>query len=135
MLILKPDFKLGAGVSPRVISVFENVRKLTIGQLSIQLTPPGDVLIDGRKVAVGAEPLRLDISGGEHVVNATRPNYTPFEQKVSVKPGEVAVLTIALERTSASLAVVTTPEDVEVFLETCRRGGPPRARLPESPLP
>ena len=122
LLVLKPDFKLGAGVSPRVISVFESVRKLTIGQISIQLTPPGEVMIDGRKVTIGAEPVRLDISSGEHVVNATRPNYTPFEQKVAVKAGEVAALTIALERTSASLSVVTTPEDVEVFLDDVSKG-------------
>lgn len=122
LLVLKPDFKLGAGVSPRVTSVFDNVRRLTIGQISIQMTPPGDVLIDGRKVAVGAEPLRLDINSGEHVVNATRPNYTPFEQKVTVKAGEVAALSIVLERTSASLAVVTTPEDVEVFLDDVSKG-------------
>ncbi len=122
LLVLKPDFKPGAGVSPRVISVFENVRKLTIGQISIQLTPPGDVLIDGRRVTVPAEPLRIDINSGDHVVNASRPNYTPFEQKVSVKAGEVVVLTIALERTSASLAVVTTPEDVEVFLDDVSKG-------------
>ena len=122
LLVLKPDFKPGAGISPRVVSIFENVRKLTIGQLSIQLTPPGDITIDGRKVTVGAEPIRLDINSGEHVVNASRPNYTPFEQKVSVKAGEVAVLTIALERTSASLAVVTTPEDVEVFLDDVSKG-------------
>ena len=122
LLVLKPDFKLGAGVSPRVTSVFENVRRLTIGQISIQMSPPGEVLIDGRKVTVGAEPLRLDINSGEHVVNATRPNYTPFEQKVTVKAGEVAALSIVLERTSASLAVVTTPEDVEVFLDDVSKG-------------
>jgi len=122
LLALKPDFKPDAGISPRVVSIFENVRKLTIGQLSIQLTPPGDLTIDGRKVTVGADPLRIDINSGEHVVNATRTNYTPFEQKVTVKAGEVAVLTIALERTSASLAVVTTPEDVEVFLDDVSKG-------------
>jgi hypothetical protein len=122
LLALQPDFKLGAGVSPRVTSVFENVRRLTIGQLSIVLTPPGDITIDGRKATVGAEPLRLDINSGDHVVTATRPNYTPFEQKVSVKAGEVAVLAITLERTSASLSVVSTPEDVEVFLDDVSKG-------------
>lgn len=122
LLVLKPDFKLGAGVSPRVIAVFENVRRLTIGQLAIQLIPPGDITIDGRLVTVPAEPLRLDIASGEHVVNATRPNYTPFEQKVTVKAGEVAMLSITLERTSATVAVVTTPEDVEVFLDDVSKG-------------
>jgi len=122
LLVLKPDFKMGAGVSPRVISVFENVRRLTIGQLAIQLIPPGEILLDGRRVTVPAEPLRLDIASGDHVVNATRPNYTPFEQKVTVKAGEVAMLSITLERTSATLSVVTTPEDVEVFLDDVSKG-------------
>lgn len=122
LLALKPDFKLGAGVSPRVISVLENVRRLTIGQLVIKLTPPGEITIDGRPHTVGAEPLRLDINNGEHVVNATRPNYTPFEQKVSVKAGEVAALTITLERTSATVSVVTTPEDVEVLIDDVSKG-------------
>jgi hypothetical protein len=122
LLALKPDFKLGTGVSPRVISVFENVRRLTIGQLSIQMTPAGDVMIGGRRVAVTSEPLRVELAAGEHLVNATRPNYTPFEQKIGIKPGEVTVMAITLERTSASLAVVTTPEDVEVFLDDVSKG-------------
>lgn len=122
LLAIKPDFKLGAGVSPRVVSVFENVRRLTIGQLVIQLTPPGDITIDGRSHSVTADPLRLDITSGEHVVNATRPNYTPFEQKVAVKAGEVAALTITLERTSSTVSVVTTPEDVEVLIDDVSKG-------------
>jgi len=122
LLALKPEFKLGSGVSPRVITVLDNVRRLTVGQLSLQVTPPGEITISGRRYTVAGVPLVVDIKSGEHVVNATRPNYTPFEQKVTVNPGEVAVLAIALERVSSTVSVITTPEDVEVLIDDVSKG-------------
>lgn len=122
LLALKPEFKLGAGVSPRVITVLDNVRRLTVGQLSLQVTPPGELTISGRTYTVTDVPLVVDLKSGEHVVNATRTNYTPFEQKITVKPGEVAALAIALERVSSTVSVITTPEDVEVLIDDVSKG-------------
>ncbi len=122
LLGLKPDFALAAGVSPRLIKVLDNVRRATIGRLSVQVTPPGPITVDGKVYQVTAEPLVFDIKAGEHTVNATRPNYTPFEQKVTVVATEVATLAIALERVAATITVVTMPADVEVFIDDVSKG-------------
>jgi hypothetical protein len=122
LLALKPDFSLASGVSPRVTAVFENVRRLTVGRLMLQMTPPGDVLIGGRRYTVGETPLTLDMKSGEHLVNATRPNFTPFERLVTINASEVVSLTIALERVSSTISVLTTPEDVEVLLNEVSKG-------------
>ena len=122
LLGLKPDFALAAGVSPRLIKVLDNVRRVTIGRLSVQVTPPGPVTIDGKVYQVTAEPLVFDIKAGEHTVNATRPNYTPFEQKVTVIATEVATMAITLERVAATITVVTMPDDVEVFIDDVSKG-------------
>ena len=122
LLGLKPDFALAAGVSPRLIKVLDNVRRVTIGRLSLQVTPPGPVTIDGKVYQVTAEPLVFDIKAGEHTVNATRPNYTPFEQKVTVIATEVATMAITLERVAATITVVTMPDDVEVFIDDVSKG-------------
>lgn len=122
LLALRPDFTLAAGVSPRVIAVLDNVRRLTIGQLIVEVAPAGDITIDGRRYTVTDAPLTVDLTGGDHVVNATRPNFTPFERTVTVTPGSTVAITITLERVSSTVTVITTPDDVEVFLNGASKG-------------
>ncbi len=122
LLGLKPDFTLGAGVSPRLIKVLDSVRRLTIGRVSVQVAPPGPITIDGKVYQVTAEPLVIEIKAGEHRVNATRPNYTPFERNVTVVATEMATMAIVLERVAATITVVTMPDDVEVFIDDVSKG-------------
>jgi hypothetical protein len=122
LLALKPDFKLDATVSPKVMTVLENVRRLTVGQLALQLTPPGEITISGRTYAVADVPLIVDLKSGEHVVSVSRTNFTPFEQTITVNPNELAALTIALERVAATVSVVTATEGVQVWLDGVSKG-------------
>lgn len=122
LLQVNPAFKLGPGISPRVVAVFESVRKITIGQASMSMTPAGDVQIDGRTVALRAEPQIVDLQIGEHQISATRPGYRALEQRFTVASGASVTLALVLERVSSTLTFSTYPEGVEVSLDGTARG-------------
>jgi tetratricopeptide (TPR) repeat protein len=122
LLAINPAFTLPEGVSPKVVEVFNNVRKLTIGQVVLSLVPAGDVQIDGRTVSLHAGPQTLDLTAGEHTVTAARPGHRPISQKFAVTAGESAPLALVLERVTSTLAVTSVPGDVEVILDGKSRG-------------
>jgi hypothetical protein len=122
LLVIKADFKLSAGVSPRVVTVFNSVRRLTIGQITASMTPPGEVQIDGRPYALQSDPQPIDLPAGEHQVNATRPGYRPVTQRFTVTAGDISPLTLTLERVSATLTIVSVPDGVEVTVDGTSRG-------------
>jgi tetratricopeptide (TPR) repeat protein len=117
LLRIQPDFRLAEGVSPRVVAILESVRKLTIGQATITMTPAGEFQIDGRPYTAVAEQMTIALPIGDHELTATRPNFAPVSQRFSVVAGEVATVSVRLERVSASLEVVTLPAGVEVLLD------------------
>jgi tetratricopeptide (TPR) repeat protein len=122
LLALRPDFRMGAGISPRVVAVFDNVRALTVGQARISLTPAGEIDIDGRKHQIGAEGTTLDLSAGPHQVSSTRPGYAPVTQTLTITAGQSVDLPLTLQRVSAFIEVNTTEPGVEVFLDGQSRG-------------
>lgn len=122
LLTLRPGFKLGPGISPRVVSVFEQVRKVTVGQIAVSLTPPGNVDIDGQSYTLQADPQILDLPAGDHTVTATRTGYTPLSQKFTVVASQVAPLALTMDRSSSTLTVVSIPDGVEVILDGTSRG-------------
>lgn len=122
LLLIKPDFKLAAGVSPRVSAVLESVRRLTIGQLSASMTPAGDVQIDGRPYTLQPDAQTIDLATGDHELIANRAGYRPVTQKFTVVAGQVVPLAVALERVAATLAVVSVPDGVDVTLDGAARG-------------
>ena len=122
LLAIKPDFKLPANISPRVVAIFESVRKLTIGQATITITPPGDFQIDGRPYTTATEQITVDLPTGPHQLTANRPGFSPAAQSFSVTAGETAAVSVRLERVSATLSVITVPSGVEVVLDGSSRG-------------
>lgn len=122
LLLVDPSFALPAGVSPRVVAVFDAVKKVTVGQASISMTPPGDVQIDGRTYALTADAKTIDLPAGEHTVSSARPGYRALSQKFTVAAADVATVTLTMDRESSTLAVVSIPEDVEVLLDGTSRG-------------
>jgi tetratricopeptide (TPR) repeat protein len=122
LLAINPGFKLGPDVSPKVVEVLTAVRKLTIGQVVLSVEPAGDVTLDGKTVSLQAGPQTLDLQAGEHTVTATRPGHREVSQKFKIAAGESVTVSLALERVMSTLAVVTVPADVEVFLDGASRG-------------
>lgn len=122
LLAINPGFKLPAGVSPRVVDVFNAVRKLTIGQVVMSLIPAGEVQIDGRAISLHAGAQTLDLTAGEHTVTATRPGHRPISQKFSITAGESLTLALTMERVTSTISITTVPSDVEVFIDGQSRG-------------
>jgi hypothetical protein len=96
LLAINPGFKLGAGISPRVV--------------------------DGRPVELGATPQPLDLPAGEHQITATRPGHRGIDQKFLVVANESVTLALTLERITSTLAVTTVPADVEVLIGGVSQG-------------
>jgi len=122
LLAIQPSFKLGPGISPRVVGVFEQVRKVTVGQIAVSLTPPGNVDIDGRSYALQADPQIIDLPAGDHTVTATRTGYQSLSQKFTIVASQVSPLALSMDRTSSTLTVVSIPDSVEVLLDGTSRG-------------
>jgi hypothetical protein len=122
LLMVNPSYKLGAGISPRVVSIFEAIRKKSVGQVMLSMTPPGEIRVDGRVVTASATPQVVDMPAGEHQVEVKRQGYRPVAQRFTVEPGTSVPLAIELERISSTLTVLTIPEGVEVVVDGTSRG-------------
>lgn len=132
LLTVKPDYQMGANVSPRVRTLFENVRKVTVGQATISLTPAGDADIDGRVYALTPNPQTLGFSVGDHTIKVTRPGYRPIEERFTITGGGNTPVAYTLDRVSATLAVISIPDNVEVILDGTSRGKTKKGGGPQS---
>jgi tetratricopeptide (TPR) repeat protein len=135
VLTLDPGHVLPATVSPRLVTLFDDIRKTRVGTITLVIEPPdATVQLDGRAVASGV-PVAL--VAGEHQLAATRPGYRPYNERLNVGAGIVQPVTIAMERVSAAVTLITSPPGVEVFLNGTSRGrtvaGPLPAEFAELP--
>lgn len=114
---LEPSFVLAPEISPRVVTLFTTVKNRMVGQLVLSASPPGEVAVDGRPYAVGAEPRPIELLGGAHSVSASRRGFRSAEESVTVNPGEATTFALVLERISATLTVRTAPAGVAIELD------------------
>jgi tetratricopeptide (TPR) repeat protein len=133
LLTLDPAFALPEGVSPRIVSLFANVRALVVGQIAVSLAPSGDVQIDGKLVAASATATPIDLPAGPHQVAVAREGYRPIAQTVTVEAGKTVPLDLVLERTSATLTFASRPAGVEVVLDNASRGRTEAGEGPDTP--
>jgi hypothetical protein len=122
LLKLRPSYEPAADISPRVKTTFLDIKKRTIGDINVQLTPPGDILIDETPYPVGAGGRTISLLAGEHTIAAKRPAYRTVEQKIPLNAGETVPLAITLERISATYAVRTVPDGVTVTFDGVLKG-------------
>jgi tetratricopeptide (TPR) repeat protein len=134
LLKLAPGHALAGQVSPRVVALFEQTAKETVTNLTVAVTPATAALsIDGVP-AQGTGTMRIAI--GEHVIAAEQAGYRPAKQTVTAVADTPAEVTLALERVSSVIRIVTTPADVEVKVDgavvgrTAAGGGAESASLP-----
>ena len=120
LLRVDPSYQMPGDVSPRVVELFNETRKAVIGEVVLTLTPQdAEIEVDG--VALGTERT-LSLASGPHTVTARRVGYRPDSREVTVTAGTSLPFTLALERSSANLSVVTVPTGVEVILDGIPRG-------------
>ncbi|MEQ1911171.1 MAG: hypothetical protein ABMA15_20295, partial [Vicinamibacterales bacterium] len=122
LLRLRPDYQPDAGMSPRVRGAFSEVRAQVVGDVMLQLTPPGEVMVDGRPFTVTSEALSLALLAGDHAVSAKRTGYRTIDQRLTVAPGIASTVTLTLERSSATLRLRTLPVGVDVLVNGAPKG-------------
>jgi len=115
LLKLAPGHALAGQVSPRVVALFEQTAKETVTSLTVAVTPATATLsIDGVP-AQGTGSMRIAI--GEHVIAVEQPGYRPAKQTVTAVADTPVEVTLALERVSSVIRIITTPADVEVKVD------------------
>jgi tetratricopeptide (TPR) repeat protein len=122
LLAIQPGYRLAPDVSPRVIELFDRIVAATVGQVTITMTPPGDLDIDRNTYTIPTEGLTIDLTAGDHQLTVERPNFAPVSQPLTITAGEARELALRLERVSASLEVQTEEPGVEVLLDGTPRG-------------
>ena len=122
LLRRSPTHTLSEQVSPRVLNLFEDVRKAVTGAVLFEVSVnDAEIKIDGEPLIAWVDPVTL--AEGAHTVTATRPGYSPLTASFTVAPGpNVQSVPVKLERISALLAIVTVPAGVEVSLNGVVRG-------------
>ncbi|MGE0450360.1 MAG: hypothetical protein AB7Q29_12355, partial [Vicinamibacterales bacterium] len=133
LLKADPSYALTGQVSPRVVSLFEEAQTATVTRLSLNVTPPtATVLLDGSRIASTGT---LQVAIGEHTIEASQVGYAPGTMTFTATSEVIAEATLDLARSSAVLALVTSPADVEVLVDGVSRGrtaaGPPPAEFAE----
>jgi hypothetical protein len=95
------------------------------GNLEILSSPSGaKVFMDGKEI--GETPLSVScVPAGEHQVRILKEEYSPYEERVSVKGRERGTVRATLERLAGELLVSTEPEDAGIYID-----GKPVGRSP-----
>ena len=107
------------------------MKSTTVGIIELQTTP-GDVSVQVDGVPVPSSGGKVSLATGAHSIKITRPGYKSAEQPVIVTAGQVVPLQLTLERVSTVLTVVSSPPDVEVFVNGVSRGKTGSGPVPAS---
>ena len=130
LLKADPVYTLTGQVSPRVVTMFDEVRKVTVTSVKLAVTPAtAEVRVDGIMVPAATT---MPIAVGDHTVAVAQVGYRAVTQTLRAASAEVAEVTIALERVSSVLTIVTAPPEVEVIIDGVSHGkSKPGAPPPE----
>ena len=121
LLTLASGYIMPSEVSPRIVELFDAIREEVVGEILLTLTPPDAVLeIDGLPYGPVIGPIPLP--AGDHRLDARRLGYRAGSLSFSVTAGSTGVLLLELERVSATLALVSSPPSVEIFVDGALRG-------------
>jgi tetratricopeptide (TPR) repeat protein len=128
-----PIYTLSGQVSPRVVTLFDEVQKATVTTLKLTVTPAtAEVRVDG--VIVPATTT-MPIAIGDHQISAKRLGYRTVTQPAQIAAGDGTELTVVLERESSVLAIATAPPGVDVTIDGIplnkTANGPPPADYAE----
>ena len=120
---IKPDYTLSKDkVSPKVIDVFNLVKKSLVGYLAVSSKPAGAkvTLVAGgdRKTELGlTDFFPLEILAGDYTVEVAKEGYKSETRTVSIAPRATEALEVDLVRTLASAFFITEPTGVEVWVD------------------
>jgi tetratricopeptide (TPR) repeat protein len=123
IVFLKPDHSLSKEqVSPKIVDLFESVKKALVGYLAVSSEPAGArvtlVGTTGQRVDLGlTDFFPLDVLAGEYTVEVAKEGYRTETRPLSLAARDTETLQVALERVRASVFFVTQPADVEIWID------------------
>jgi hypothetical protein len=121
LLRIAPGYTLTGQVSQRVGKAFEDLRKVSVGKILLNLSPPdADLDLDGQPFTPAAGGIPVAV--GAHTLSGRRAGCRSASQSFTVMPGATTEVVLTLERVSASLGLVTSPVGVEVVVDGISRG-------------
>jgi hypothetical protein len=111
---------LSGQISPRVVAMFEDAQKTTITTLDLKVAPAtAEVELDGLPVKANTA---FQVVVGEHTLTAKQLGYKPGSATFTASVGAGSQASLELARSSAVVAIVTSPPDVEVFIDGVSKG-------------
>ena len=134
LLKVEPGYVLTGQLSPRILAMFDEVMKVTVTQLQLNVTPPdAEVLLDGTRIPSSGT---LPVAVGDHTLSVSRIGYKQAQHTFTAVAGSATVVEgLALERVATVFRFVTAPAGVEVVIDGISHGatkpGPPPAEYAE----
>ena len=121
LLQARADYVFAADLSPRVVELFEGVKRRLVGTLLLSMPQPSIVVIDGRTYDV-ARQAAISLVQGQHDFAIRQPGFAEESQQITITAGDSTVLNPRMERVSGTLSVVTVPDSTRVFVDDVLRG-------------
>jgi tetratricopeptide (TPR) repeat protein len=124
---IKPDHTLNKDkVSPKVMDVFNMVKKSLVGFLAVSSKPAGAkvTLVAGgdRRTELGlTDFFPLEVLAGDYTVEVAKEGHRTETRTVSIAPRATEALEVELTRTLASIFLMTEPGGVEVWVDGALR--------------
>jgi tetratricopeptide (TPR) repeat protein len=123
IVLLKPDHALSREqISPKIVDLFDSVKKALVGYLAVSSQPPGArvtlVGTTGQRVDLGlTDFFPVEVLAGEYTVEVAREGYRTETRPLIVAARETETLEVPLTRVLASIFVMTQPDDVEIWID------------------
>ena len=121
LLQARADHTLTADLSPRIVELFDGVKRRLVGLLLLSMPRPGIVTIDDRIYEVEREAV-IELVRGPHEFALRQPGFRDESVQITITPGEPQMLTARMERISGTLSVVTVPDGTRVLVDDQLRG-------------
>jgi hypothetical protein len=116
---VSPGYALTGQVSPRVVALFDEVVAERVTSVTLSVTPAtAKITLGGVPIASGT----VKVPVGDHELTVEQRGYRSVKQTIAAKAGETSKVTIALDRVSAVLHILTSPPDVEVTIDGVKAG-------------
>lgn len=121
VLQLRADHQLTPNLSPRIVELFDEVKQRLVGVLLLSMPQPATVAIDDRVYEVGTEAA-IALVEGRHRFTVREAGYDEGMREIVIVPGVPTMLSVAMERITGTLTVVTIPDGVRVLVDDVLQG-------------
>ena len=125
IVLIKPDHALSKEqISPKIVELFNSVKKALVGYLAVSSQPQGASVTlvsttgTGERMELGlTDFFPLAVLAGEYSVEVAREGYRTETRPLTIAARETLTEDFPLTRVLASVYVITQPDDVEVWID------------------